>query len=123
LRLHAIADYAAANRYLDAVFIADFNHRFTVRPTQRGSAFTRLPPTGLDLLLSVQHRRVVRNDSTVTFNRLVLQLPPGRHRVHCVRWPVVVHEFPDGTLGVSYDGRLLGRYSWQGDFLGTRAAA
>jgi hypothetical protein len=123
LRLHAIADYAAANRYLTDVFVPDFNRRFTVRPAQSGSAFTRLPPTGLDLLLSVQHRRVVRNDSTVAFNRLVLQLPPGRQRPHYVRCPVLVHEFPDRTLGVSYDGRLLGRYSTQGDLLSTRAAA
>jgi hypothetical protein len=117
LRAAGITTYAAANRYLEAIFLPDFNARFTVPPAQRQSAF--VPVVGLDLtlLLSAHHERVVRNDSTVTFNRLVLQLPPSRHRAHYVRCPVLVHEFPDATLGVSYQGRLLARYSPQGDLL------
>lgn len=109
-----ITTYAAANRYLADVFVPDFNSRFTVVPAQRPRAF--VPVVGLDLplLLSAQHERVVRNDSTVTFNRLILQLPPSRHRPHSVRCPVLVHEFPDDTLGLSYQGRLLARYSAQG---------
>jgi len=117
LRATGITTYVAANRYLEDVFIPDFNARFTVPPAQRQSAF--VPVVGLDLtlLLSAHHERVVRNDSTVTFNRLILQLPPSRHRPHYVRCPVLVHEFPDDTLGISYQGRLLARYSAQGDLL------
>jgi len=34
---------------------------------------------------------------------------PSGHHAHegQVRCPVVVHEFPEGTLGISYQGRLL----------------
>ena len=117
LRAAGITSYAAANRYLEDVFVPDFNGRFTVVPAQRQSAFVRVVGVDLTLLLSAQHERVVRNDSTVTFNRLVLQLPPTRQRPHYVRCPVLVHEFPDGTLGISYQGRLLARYSGQGDLL------
>jgi transposase len=123
LRLHGITDYAAANHYLETSFVPAFNRRFTVRPAQTGSAFTRLPSTDLALLLSSQHRRVVRNDSTVTFQGVVLQLPPTRDRRHYVRCPVLVHEFPDATLGISYAGRLLARFSPTGELLPRRFPA
>jgi hypothetical protein len=43
LRHHGIADYAAANRYLEQHFIPDFNRRFTIKPAQPGK---RLRQTG-----------------------------------------------------------------------------
>ena len=49
---------------------ADVKRRFTVRPAQSETACIRLAGIGLDLVLSIQHDRVVRNDSTVTCNRL-----------------------------------------------------
>jgi hypothetical protein len=117
LRVAGVTSYPAANTYLETVFVPDFNRRFTVRPAETESAFVRVAGVDLALVLSVQHERVVRNDSTITFNRLVLQLPHSRHRPHYVRCPVRVHEFPDGRLGVSYEGRLLARYTASGDLL------
>jgi len=117
LRLAGITDYATATAYLQATFVPDFNRRFTVRPTQPGTAFLKLVGLELRLVLSAQHDRVVRNDSTVTFGSLALQLPPTKWRRHYVRCPVLVHEFPDVTLGVSYQGRLLARYDRQGTLL------
>ena len=117
LKLTGITDYEAANRYLDQAFIADFNHRFTVKPAQSESAFVPLAGIDLRLLLSIQHQRVVANDNTVSFDRLVLQLPPSRQRLHYARCPVLVHEFPDRTIGVSYLGRLLATFNQQGDLL------
>src|SRR6516165_5746933 len=114
LRHHGITDYAAANRYLEQHFIADFNRRFTVRPAQPESAFVKLPGLELELVLSSKHERVVRNDNTVTFKNLILQLPSTRHRIHFVRCPVTVHQFSNGTLGISYQGRLLARYDASG---------
>jgi transposase len=117
LRLHQIQDYAAANRYLTESFVPDFNRRFVVLPLQRETAFVRLTHVDLELLLSSQHERTVRNDNTVSFNRLILQLPRTRHRLHFVRCAVLVHEFPNATLGVSFQGRLLARFNEQGDLL------
>jgi len=110
LRLHGISDYARANRYLDEVFVADFNRRFTVRPAQQESAFVKLAGIELELVLSSRQERIVRNDNTVSFEGMLLQLPQSRHRIHFVRCPVTVHQFPNDTLGVSYQGRLLARY-------------
>jgi len=55
--------------------------------------------------------------SNKVIERLTLQLPPLPQRPHDVRCPVLVHEFPEGELGVSYQGRLLARYDRAGQLL------
>lgn len=117
LRLHGIEDYQQGNLYLQEKFLPDFNRRFTVRPQDSESAFVPVVGVDLDLLLSLHHERVVRRDNTVTFNGLVLQIPELRSRPDFSRCPVTIHEFTDGTLGVSYQQRLLARYTRQGDLL------
>jgi transposase len=114
LRLAGIGDYEAANRYLDQRFVRDFNRRFTVEPAQSESAFTPLAGVDLELLTSVHHERTVQKDNTVVLARLCLQLPKSRDRMHYVRCPVIVHQFLDGRLGVTYQGRLLARYTSDG---------
>src|SRR5437660_954931 len=114
LRLNRISDYSAANDYLEQRFIPDFNRRFTTKPAQPESAFVKLAGVELELLLSSRHERIVRNDNTVTFKNLMLQLPSTRQRIHFVRCPVLVHQFSNGTLGISYQGRLLARYDAAG---------
>lgn len=120
LRLHQITDYERANRYLEEVFVPDFNRRFTVRLAHKKSAFVKLPALELELVLSSKHERVVRNDNTVAFHGLVLQLPTTSYRTHFVRCAVTVHQFPNDTLGISYQGRLLGRYHSAGQPLQPR---
>ena len=117
LRLAGISTYADANVYLESVFMREFNRRFTVKPAGSGSAFIPLVGIDVDLVLSVQHTRTVANDSTVALRGLTLQLPPTGDRPHYVRCPVTVHEFPEGTLGISYQGRLLARYAADGTLL------
>lgn len=122
LRIEGIKTYAEANRYLADTFVPDFNRRFTVAPEQRESAFSKLPQTDLKLLLSAQQERIVRKDNTVLFEAAVLQLEPGPVRLHFVRCPVLVHEFFDGTLGVSYQGRLLASFTRDGVPLAVKPA-
>lgn len=116
LKLAGISTYDQANTYLENTFVPDFNSRFTVEPAQAENAFTSLAGFNVSLILSVQQERVVNNDSTVHFNTLVLQLPQTDERPHYVRCPVVVHQFLDSTLGVSYQGRLLAKYTPDGKF-------
>jgi hypothetical protein len=66
-------------------------------------------------MLSSKSERVVRNDNTVTFKNVILQLPSTRQRIHFVRCPATVHQFSNGTLAVSYQGRLLARYDARGE--------
>jgi hypothetical protein len=121
LRLAGIRTYNEANDYLDRVFWPDFNHRFVVKPTQPESAFTSLAGLDLDLLVSIQHERVVGNDNCVRFDRLLLQLPASSSRAHFARCPVLVHEFLDDSLGVSFQGQLLARFDRTGALLQTPA--
>lgn len=114
LRVAGVTTYEQANAYLDKVFIPDFNRRFTVVPAQPESAFVSVARLDLRLILSMQHDRVVAMDNTVAFEGLKLQLPRQPGRVHHARCPVMVHELLDGTLGVSYQGRLLARFTRQG---------
>lgn len=114
LKAAGITDYEDANVYLERRFIPDFNRRFTVAPADPVSAFVPIDGSDLELLLSVQHERIVQNDSTVSLGGLSLQLPKTRSRAHYVRCPVIVHEFPDDTIGVSYQGQLLARYDRHG---------
>jgi hypothetical protein len=118
-----VQDYVGANRYLEEHFVPDFNRRFTVTPREKGSAFIKLAVRDLELVLSVQHERVVRNDNVVVFERLLLQLPEPRARAHYVRCPVLVHRFLDATLGVSFQGRLIARFDTEGGSLPLRSPA
>lgn len=118
LRLEGIRSYEEANVYLNQTFLPKkFNRQFTVRPAQAETAFVPLAGVNLKLLLSIQHERVVRNDNTVTYENVILQIPERPERIHFVRCPVIVHEFPDETLGISYQGRLLGAYHRDGTIL------
>lgn len=117
LRVAGITTYEQANGYLVATFVPDFNRRFTVPPAQPPTAFVPLVGVDLELLLSVHHTRTVQNDSTVLFRNRALQLPRTPERLHYVRCEVIVHEFPAGTLGISYQGRVLARYGQDGELL------
>lgn len=114
LRLEGIRTYEAANDYLNRVFLPKFNKQFTVKPAQPETAFVPLAGINLKLLLSIQGTRIVRNDNTVTYEKVILQIPERPERIHFVRCPVIVHEFPDRTLGISYQGKLLGEYQQDG---------
>jgi hypothetical protein len=82
----------------------------TVTSAQPESAFTPIAGMDLELLLSSQHERVVRGDSTVAFEGLTLQLPASPDRRQFARCPVLVHELSDGHLVITYQGQQLARF-------------
>jgi len=112
LKAAGITDYVEANRYLQQIFVADFNRRFTVLPLEPESTFVplALSKAELRLVLSVQSTRRVNNDYTVHFKRRRLQLKHPKDKRPLVGRTVTVHRFADGTLGVSYHGQLLAYY-------------
>ncbi len=114
LRLEGITSYEEANVYLNKTFWPKFNRLFTVKPVQEEKAFVPLAGLNLKLVLSVQQERIVRNDNTVTYKNVILQIAERPERIHFVRCPVTVHEFPDATLGISYQDKLLGQYQKDG---------
>lgn len=112
LRHAGITDYAAADAYVQAVFIPEFNRRFTVVAKEPESAFVPLGMTqqALRQVLSAQYNRRVNNDYTVQFKRRRLQLAKTATVVGLCGKQVTVHRFWDETLGISYGGKMLSYY-------------
>ncbi len=116
LRLAGITTMAEANAFLRDAYLPRHNARFAVAAEGEGSAF--VPFAGsLDDILCVQEDRVVGNDNTVRYKRLVLQIPEDRHRRHYVKASVRVHEYPDATLAVFHGPRRLARYQAEGTLM------
>jgi hypothetical protein len=114
LRLAGIADIDAANRFLAEVYLPAHNARFRVAAEQPSSAFVPDRAGAWRDILCVHEERVVGNDNTVSYNRLILQIPPDRHRHHYVKARVRVHEYPNGRLAVFHGPRCLARYTPDG---------
>jgi hypothetical protein len=114
LRLAAIADIAAANRFIAEVYLPAHNERFKVAAEQPDSAFVPDRAGAHRDILCVQEERTVGNDNTVRYRNLALQLPPTPLRPHFVKAKVRVHDYPDGTLAVFHGPRCLARYTEDG---------
>jgi hypothetical protein len=113
MRSEGITTYDVANVFLDRVYVARFNERFSVKPAQPESAFTPMAGIDFGLMLTAQHQRTVRPDNTVTFEGVVLQLPQTR-RATLARCEVTVHVYPNRSLAISHAGGLIARFDATG---------
>lgn len=125
LAVHGITDMDSANRYIREQYLPAFNKEFMQPATEQGSVF--VPYVGRDLseILCEQYDRVVGNDNCVSFERIKLQIPRDRNRLHYVRVNVKVHKYPDGQLAIFHGPRCLGRYYSDGTIMnsGLRSVA
>ena len=117
LRLHEIHTLEAANRFLRAHYIAEFNRRFQTVAAQRGNAFVSRTSRDLNLIFSLQFERVINRDNTVSFQNLNLQIEPVRFRATLAGCNAMVHQHLDGTLSLTHGPHRLGRYTAQGTAL------
>ncbi|WP_197092112.1 MULTISPECIES: hypothetical protein [Mesorhizobium] len=62
----------------------------------------------------MEEDRVVARDNTVSWGRLVLQLPEDPLRRHYVKARVKVRQYPDGALAVFHGPRAIARYQADG---------
>jgi len=117
LRLRGISTVEEANSFLREHYIAEFNRRFQVAASQRGTAFTRCPSRDLDRVFSLQYERTVNRDNTVVLQNLVLQIERVSWRGTLAGCNVTVHQHLDGSLSISYGPHRLGRYNQRGELL------
>ena len=103
MRLEGIADYAAANRYLDEQYLAEHNAKFACEPTA-GADFHRRLPKRLDLnwVFCLEHERVVSNDWVVRYQNRFLQLQPTRRQGVAPGTRLRVEQARDGALRVMH---------------------
>ena len=114
LALAGITDRAAANRYLEQVYMPRHNAEFAVPAAEPGSAYVPFIGGALKDILCEQHERTVMNNNCVTFENLTLQIPANGEHHHYVKTCVRVHRYVDGTLAVFHGPRKLAAYDVDG---------
>ncbi len=117
LDLAGVADLDAANRFIAEIFLPDYNARFAVAAAEPGTAFVAVVRAQWQDVLCVQEERIVRNDNTVAFQGLRLQIPQSRLRPHFVKAKVRVHQYPDGTHAIFHGPKCLARYRADGELI------
>ena len=117
LKLKGITTVEGANQFLRESYIAEFNRRFSVPAAQTGNAFLPVHGHDLELVFSLQHERVAGKDNTVKVANLCLQIERTSWRSSLAGCRVKVHQLFDDTFTILYAGRVVGRYSCEGELL------
>ncbi len=104
MRLEGIADYEAANRYLDEQYLDEHNAKFAHEPAA-GADFHRRLWKRLDLkwVFCLEAERVVSNDRVVRFENRFLQLQPKRRQGLGAGARVTVQQARDGEMRVLFE--------------------
>ena len=115
LAAEGITTLSAANRYLREVYLPAYNAEFAHPARESGSAFVPLMNVVLEDILCERFERTVGRDNCVAFERLKLQIPQDRHRMHYVKAKVRVHRYPDQSLAIFHGPRKLAHYDANGN--------
>ena len=111
LRRRGIVTPEEANRFLREEYIAEFNQRFSVAASERGTAFVPLRRKDLDLVFSLQHERIVARDNTISFANRIWQLERSKLRATLAGCRVTIHEHLDETVSITFGPHLVGRFN------------
>jgi hypothetical protein len=114
LRLRKITTATAANQFLREEYVPEFNRRFSIKATERGTAFVPVRRKEWDLVFSLQHERVVARDNTVSFGNRVWQLERSKLRATLAGCRVTLHEHLDETVSITFGPHRVGRYTADG---------
>lgn len=114
LALYEITDMAAANQYIEEVYLPAFNEEFMQPPLEEGSAFVPWIGGNSDEILCEQYDRSVGRDNCVSFEGKKLQIPADKHRCHYIKAHVRVHGYEDGSMAIFHGPRRLANYNRDG---------
>jgi transposase len=114
LAFYEITDMAAANRYIEEVYLPEFNKEFMQPPLEEGSAFVPWIGGNSDEILCEQYDRSVGRDNCVSFEGKKLQIPADKHRCHYIKANVRVHGYEDGSMAIFHGPRRLADYDRDG---------
>jgi transposase len=110
LRLAGTRTLEEANQVLDT-FLVHYNRQFTCAPRVKKAAIRKAPPAyHLDRILCLKETRVVNKDHTVSFEGLVLQIPPSRTFHSIAKQHVEVLQLRDGSVEILYKQRTVARF-------------
>ena len=110
LRLAGVRTKEEANRLL-GWFLKDCNRRFCVAPRKQEPVFRTSPsPSRLERILCLKETRVVAKDHTLSFEGLVLQIPPSKKYHSIARQKVQVFQLKDGSVEIVYQQQTVARF-------------
>lgn len=108
LRLAGISDMAAANKFLETVYIAKHNGKFAVAPASRHNAHRPLLKTHrLDEILCVKLNRTLANDYTLRFDNKFFQVTKDQDIRIRPKDIVTIEEWLDGSMHLKFKGVYL----------------
>lgn len=99
-----------ANQVLQE-YLLKHNKRFMKKAAQEGSAFVPWPPSlAPDEHFCFRYTRRVRNDNTIVFDKVILQIPPGPFRKHYAKATVELRQNLDCAITVHLRGEQIARF-------------
>ena len=110
LRLANISTPEEADRFLEEIFIPDFNRRFAICPVSSADLHRKLSAEErkrLDSIFSRQEERIVRNDFTVCFRNRWYQLLATPRLMLRPKDMVVLEERLDDSLAIRKGGAYV----------------
>jgi hypothetical protein len=111
LRLAGASTLEQAREVLKG-FLPHYNRRFCVLPRKDQAVFRKAPPKAVfHKILCLKETRVVKKDHTVSFEGLVLQIPPCKMYPCMADRKVNVREYRDGHIEIVYQDTVVARFS------------
>ena len=111
LRLAGAKNVEQAREVLKG-FLPHYNRRFCVLPRKEQAVFRKAPPKAvLHKILCLKETRIVKKDHTVSFEGLVLQIPPSKMYPCLADRKVDVREYRDGHIEIVYRDTVVARFS------------
>lgn len=102
LRLAGIKTREEANLFLKQ-YLPRYNAQFAVAPKESQSVFRKKPTrSDLEQILCIRETRTVKQDHTISFEGLTLQIPASSRWVSIAKQKVTVIQLQDGSLEVRY---------------------
>jgi len=107
MRLLGIATLAAANRFLEEIYLPRMEAKFAVAPASAVDAHRSAAGFDLEAILSVQEERRVANDYTVRVDGVAWQIERGEIAGGLRQSKVLVERRRDGTMRLRRGDRYL----------------
>lgn len=98
--------YEKANEYLQKTFIKKYNSKFTVKPTEEGTAFLKTRGVDMNRIFCRRYERRVNKDNTIQLFNHILPMPKPKTGTSYALRKVEIREHLDGSLDV-YAGKQL----------------
>jgi hypothetical protein len=109
LRLAGISSIPAANRFLDQIYLAKHNQKFSVLPKNQTDVHRSVGKTEaeLDAIFSFQEERVICNDYTIHWRNRIFQVEKHQPFFLLPRTRVIVEERLNGKIKIKYKRKYL----------------